>query len=195
MSQTIADFYNRLYFLYPVVNHFLKRQKRVLIEEVNKAPAGKLLEIGVGNGSHLSLYKSHEITGIDISSTMLNKAKLAGTPATLLLMNGEQLAFPDAFFDYVVVSHVLAVTTNPDQLLAEAHRVLKPAGKLFVLNHFTPDNPLKLIDWLLQPVCRLLHVKSFFHAELIRGFRQFTLCSTTALGTGAYYKLFIFRKP
>ncbi|MBO9729751.1 MAG: methyltransferase domain-containing protein [Chitinophaga sp.] len=195
MSQTIADFYNRLYFLYPVVNYFLKRQKQVLFEEVNKIPAGKLLEIGVGTGSHLSLYKAHQVTGIDISTAMLDIAKLADSNATLLLMNGEQLSFPDACFDYVVVAHVLAVTANPDQLLDEVYRVLKPAGKLFVLNHFTPDNPLKWIDWLSQPLCRLLHVRSFFHVEQIQGFRQFTLCSTTALGTGAYYKLFIFHKP
>jgi phosphatidylethanolamine/phosphatidyl-N-methylethanolamine N-methyltransferase len=195
MSQTIADFYNRLYFLYPVIDYFLKRQKRVLFEEVNKSPAGKLLEIGVGNGSHLYLYQSHQITGIDISATMLENAKRANNNATLLLMNGEQLAFPDASFDYIVVSHVLAVTDNPNQLIAEAHRVLKPEGKLFILNHFTPDNPLKFVDWLFQPIGRLLQLRSYFHKEQLDGLRQFSLCSETKLGTGAYYKLFIFRKP
>jgi phosphatidylethanolamine/phosphatidyl-N-methylethanolamine N-methyltransferase len=196
MTNSTANFYNRLSFLYPVVDYFLKGQRKVLIEEVNNAHPGKLLEIGVGNGSHLKLYTGHQITGIDISASMLSKAKQSkDINADLFLMNGEHLTFPEASFDHVVISHVLAVAKDPDQILEQAYKVLKPGGKLFILNHFTPDNWFRFVDWIFQPFSSLLHFRSFFYQHQIKGLQRFSLCKQIELGTGSYYKLLIFCKP
>src|SRR5215213_7458207 len=106
VHHSTGAFYNRISFLYPVVNYFLKGQRKTLIEAVNSELPGKLLEIGVGNGSHLPLYAGHQITGIDISEAMLRKAKyFKENHIQLLLMNGEHLLFPEGCFDYVVMSH------------------------------------------------------------------------------------------
>lgn len=107
MNNSARVFYNSISCFYPIVDLFLKRHKKLLIAEVNKAAPGNLLEIGVGNGSHLPLYKLHHITGIDISEAMLNKArKFENDNINLLVMDGENLSFPEASFDYVVMSHV-----------------------------------------------------------------------------------------
>lgn len=195
MSNT-QNFYNRISFLYPVINYFLVRQRKALIGEVNKAKPGKLLEIGVGNGSHLPLYSSHQITGIDISEAMLEKARsFENDTITLLLMDGENLLLPKAGFDYVVMSHVLAVAKDPEKLLEQVYRVLKPGGKLYILNHFTPDNSLKYIDRIFHPFSRLLHFKSVFRLEDIQGLKRFYLVSQKGQGIGSYFKLLTYSKP
>ena len=194
--QSTGTFYNRISFLYPAVNYFLAGQRRVLISEVNSVVPGKLLEIGVGNGSHLPLYASHEITGIDISEAMLNKAKrFKNDNIELLVMNGEDLLFPESSFDYVVMSHVLAVTKDPDQLLAQVYKVLKPGGKLFILNHFTPGNWLGYVDRAFQPISSLFHFRSAFRLNDVKGLKQFSLIRQTELGRWSYFKLLIFCKP
>lgn len=189
-------FYNRISFLYPVVNFFIAGQRSVLINEVNSVVPGKLLEIGVGNGSHLPLYASHEITGIDISEAMLNKAKrFQRNNIELKIMNGENLLFPEASFDYVVMSHVLAVTKDPDQLLLQVHKVLKPGGQLFILNHFTPGNWLRYVDRAFQPISSLFHFRSLFHLRDVKGLQRFALLKQKELGRWSYFKLLIFCKP
>ena len=196
MHNSTGIFYNCLSILYPAIDYFLKGYKKALIEEVNSNTPGDLLEIGIGNGSHLPLYSVHQITGIDISEAMLYKAQRFKNERTrLLLMNGENLLFPEVCFDYVVISHVLAVTKNPDQLLKQIYKVLKPGGKLFILNHFTPDNWLRYVDWAFQPVSSIFHFRSSFKLTDINELQLFSLHKQTELGKSSYFKLLIFYKP
>jgi phosphatidylethanolamine/phosphatidyl-N-methylethanolamine N-methyltransferase len=193
---SIGTFYNRIAFLYPVINIFLRGHRKTLIEAVNRMPRGRLLEIGVGQGLHLPLYKDHRVTGIDISEAMLQHAQRYKLDhIELLQMNGEDLHFPAATFDYVVMSHVLAVASHPDQLLEQVYTVLKPGGQLFILNHFTPDNWLKYIDRAFQPLSSLFHFKSTFYLDQIKGLQRFSLYKQTGLGIGSYFKLLIYYKP
>lgn len=189
-------FYNRISFMYPIIDQFLKRQKKVLIDEINMCPSGRVLEIGVGDGSHLPLYGSHHITAIDISEAMLHKARrFESDTINLLLMNGEDMHFEHGSFDYVVISHAIAVVKDPDKLLEEVYKVMKPGGKLFILNHFTPDNWLKYIDRAFQPISSLLHLRSAFYPSSINGLKKFHLLKQTELGTGSYFKLLILSRP
>src|SRR5690606_25197439 len=96
--------------------------------------------------------------------------------------DGENLSFPEASFDYVVVCHVLAVTNRPDQLLSQVYKVLKPGGKLFILNHFTPDNWLRYMDKGFHPFSSYFHFRSLFYMNKIKGFGKFTLVKQQDLG-------------
>jgi phosphatidylethanolamine/phosphatidyl-N-methylethanolamine N-methyltransferase len=195
MSKQTDSFYNKFSWLYPLVDVFLKSQKRVLFNEINKLPDGKLLEIGVGNGTHFGLYKKHHVTGIDTSAAMLNVARKHCTARIQLLeMNGEALLFADDHFDYVVLSHVIAVVDHPDQLLNEVLRVLKPQGQVFILNHFTPDNWLGFVDAAFQQVSKLLHFRSVFYIHQIAANKNFTLRKEVGLGMASYFKLLIYQK-
>lgn len=195
MNKQSAVFYNRFSFFYPVVDIFLKPQKKLLLDEVNRMPEGKLLEIGVGNGTHLPQYKKHKITGIDTSAAMLDIARKNRLEDTELFeMSGEALLFADQFFDYVVLSHVIAVVENPEQLLQEVHRVLKPKGHVFILNHFTPENWLRHIDHSFEMIARSFHFNSVFRLQNLQAIEKFKLKKEIKLSMASYFRLLIYQK-
>ena len=195
MSKQTDNFYNRFSLLYPLVDFFLKPQKRKLFQEVNNLPFGRLLEIGVGNGNHFKLYRTHDIVGIDTSLNMLEMAgKQKIEHIELLQMNGEALRFQDETFDYVILSHVIAVVDNPEKLLEEIYRVLKPHGKILILNHFTPGNWLRHIDYSFQMVSGLFHFRSVFYINSLATIKKFTLLKEISFGQLSYFKLIIYGK-
>lgn len=196
MSKQTDAFYNKFSLFYPLVDLVLKPQKKVLFNEINGLEEGKLLEIGAGNGSHFKYYRKHTITAIDTSAAMLNIARKNSTEnIKILQMSGEKLLFEAERFDYVVLAHVIAVVANPEQLIAEILRVLKPGGQLFILNHFTPGNWLRHIDRLFGMISKVFHFRSVFYMEDIKMIQKFRLCKTIHFKPGAYFKLLIYQKP
>src|SRR5688500_4189989 len=195
MSNSSEKFYDRLTVLYPIIDFFLKTQKHKFFAIVNKYPNGRLLEIGVGNGAHFKYYSTHEVTGIDTSHGMLAKArKHLKSNIQLCKMNGETLLFPNDVFDYVVLSHVIAVVEDPEKLLEEVYRVLKPNGRVFILNHFTPRNWLRYIDKTFESISRLVFFKSLFHISNVRNIEKFKLLMEMNAGLSSYFKILVYEK-
>jgi phosphatidylethanolamine/phosphatidyl-N-methylethanolamine N-methyltransferase len=138
-----AGFYDALFG--PV----LQPGRRAVLEALKLRPCDRVLEVGVGTGLSLPLYpESVRVTGIDLSREMLDKArtrvarrKLTQVDA-LLEMDAEAMSFADASFDKVVAMYVVSVVQRPARLLEELHRVCKPDGEIFLVNHVRSDNPL-----------------------------------------------------
>jgi phosphatidylethanolamine/phosphatidyl-N-methylethanolamine N-methyltransferase len=86
------------------------------------------------------------------------------------------------------------VVDHPELLLAEASRVLKPHGQIFILNHFTPDNWLGYIDRAFRPVSKLLHFRSVFYIDEIKTIKKFTVIEELDFGLVSYFKLLIYQK-
>lgn len=194
MSKKTNDFYNRFSIFYPVVELFLRPQKLQMFEEINGQKPGSLLEIGIGNGKHLSMYKKHQVTGIDSSIGMLEIARAHNKQqALLLLMDGQELNFEANSFDYVVLSHVIAVVDKPEQLLRETYRILKPGGKIFILNHFTPGNWLKYVDHAFAWFSKAFHFRSVFYMNQLLGLKQFEQVKEISFRL-SYFKLIILTK-
>jgi demethylmenaquinone methyltransferase/2-methoxy-6-polyprenyl-1,4-benzoquinol methylase len=63
----------------------------------------------------------------------------------LLLMDAENMEFPDNSFDYLVITFVLCTIPDPVKALKEMRRVLKPSGELIALEHVHSSYPL--IAW------------------------------------------------
>jgi len=103
---------------------------------------GKILEVGVGTGLSFDDYDgSTEITGIDMSTPMLEKAraKMASGKYPFVKavhqMDAHNMTFEDATFDCVVAQFVITLVANPEQVLSECHRVVKPGGRIILVNH------------------------------------------------------------
>jgi phosphatidylethanolamine/phosphatidyl-N-methylethanolamine N-methyltransferase len=138
-----AGFYDALFG--PV----LQPGRRAVLEALRCRPGERVLEVGVGTGLSLGLYPAGvKVTGIDVSSEMLAKArsrvakKRFDHVEALLEMDAEAMSFADASFDKVVAMYVLPVVPNPGRLLAELHRVCKPQGEIYLVNHVRSDNPV-----------------------------------------------------
>jgi phosphatidylethanolamine/phosphatidyl-N-methylethanolamine N-methyltransferase len=195
MAPSSEKFYDRLTILYPVIEVILRAQKRKFFRIINEYPSGRLLEIGVGNGAYLKHYNKHEITAIDASKKMLaNARKNACSDMQLFHMNGEALAFQNHHFDYVILSHVISVIDDPEKMLQEVRRVLRPNGKVLILNHFTPDNWLKYVDRSFEKVSKLLFFKSVFRIADVDILKHFTLVAEENAGFASYFKILIYEK-
>jgi len=194
-KSSTASFYNSITFIYPLINVFLRKGKKSLIQEINSLPPGKLLEIGVGTGDQLQLYRNHQITAIDISNEMLARAKKhAGKDITLLEMDGEHLLFRDQSFDYVVLSHVITVVKDQRKLFLEIDRVIKVGGKILILNHFSPNNYLGHLDLMFNSFSKTLHFKSFFRVDDISLNERFKLIKHKDVGLFSYFKILVYEK-
>jgi len=152
--QFVAPFYNVMEW--PVEQLWYKRWRRKLWAHVN---GPKVLEIGVGTGKNIPHYpKNLEITGIDLSSGMLKKAKklssaYANNHIHLRVMDAQQMEFTDNTFDDAVATFVFCSVPDPVRGLKEALRVTKPGGKLHLLEHMRSRNQSlgKVMDKLDKP--------------------------------------------
>lgn len=119
---------------------------------------GRTLEVGVGTGVNLPLYPaSVELTGIDLSPAMLDiareRAAELGRKAELRIGNVENLDFTEDAFDTVVATLFLSAVPEQRRALAEIRRVLKPDGRLLVLDQVrTTSAPVRWLQRLVEPV-------------------------------------------
>jgi ubiquinone/menaquinone biosynthesis C-methylase UbiE len=102
--------------------------------------SGSVLEVAIGTGRNLPCYPAGtRITGIDLSPAMLaiarRRAAELGIDAELREGDAEALAFPDGGFDTVVCALSLCSIPDPATAIAEMARVLRPGGKLLLLDH------------------------------------------------------------
>jgi phosphatidylethanolamine/phosphatidyl-N-methylethanolamine N-methyltransferase len=117
----------------------------------------RVLEVGVGTGINVNLYpRECAVTGIDFSSSMLEKARervAKGLPnVRLLQMDAADLKFADDSFDIVYAPYLISVVPDPVTVAREMRRVCRPGGRIVFLNHFlSPNLILSRIERLISP--------------------------------------------
>jgi ubiquinone/menaquinone biosynthesis C-methylase UbiE len=119
----------------------IRKARRRLISRAK----GRVLELGVGTGLNLPLYRDvEEVVGVDLSEKMLAKAKKkkAKVRTTLIRADVRELPFPDESFDTVVSTFFLCVVPEKDKVIQEIRRVLKLDGALLAMECSRPDNPV-----------------------------------------------------
>lgn len=117
-----------------------------------------MLELAAGTSRNLPYYPVDvTLTGIELSEQMLaiarNRARELGRDADLRLGDAQALDFPDESFDTVVCTLGLCTIPDPRRAVAEARRVLRPGGRILLLEHFrSPLLPVRLLQRLLEPL-------------------------------------------
>lgn len=101
---------------------------------------GDVLEIAVGTGLNLPYYpEGARLTGIDVSPAMLEvavrRAEAIGRKVDLRQADAHALPFPNDSFDTVVSTLSLCTIPDPDVAVREVRRVLRPGGKMLLLEH------------------------------------------------------------
>jgi len=116
-----------------------KAWKNLLTQAIG-AEKLNVLDVGCGTGI-LSLLLSemgHIVTGIDISEGMLQKAKEKANALNLSINfrigDAENLPFEDEIFDVVINRHLLWTLPDPEGAIFEWRRVLKPEGKVIIID-------------------------------------------------------------
>jgi SAM-dependent methyltransferase len=101
---------------------------------------GDVLEIGAGTGASLPHYeRASHVVALEPDPSMAKrlptKVAAARVPVDVVAGSAESVPFPDESFDAVVSTFMLCSVADPTAVLTEARRVLKPAGKLILLEH------------------------------------------------------------
>ncbi len=133
------------------------RRRRVIADA-----AGTVLELGVGTGLNLPLYRRvRVVVGIEPDPHMVRRARCrageAHVPTRLVMARGEALPFPDGSFDTVIASLVFATIPDAPAAAREVWRVLRSEGTFLFFEHFRSENPfLAGLQDAVTPLWRLL---------------------------------------
>ncbi|MGC1396215.1 MAG: class I SAM-dependent methyltransferase [Coleofasciculaceae cyanobacterium] len=116
-------------------------------QEVLSNVQGEVLEIGFGTGINLSYYPKQleKLVTVDANPGMnaLAQKRLENSTVTVdnRVLNGENLPMSDCSFDCVVSTWTLCSIKDVEQAIAEIHRVLKPGGKFYFVEHGLSNEP------------------------------------------------------
>lgn len=119
---------------------------------------GRALEVGVGTGVNLPLYPPGvHLTIVDLSPRMLDVARVRaerlGLDVDVRIADAQQLGFADDQFDTVTITLVLSTVPDYRRAAAEIHRVLKPGGRLLILDHVRSSTaPVRWMQRMIEPL-------------------------------------------
>lgn len=157
-AQKVAEVFDSVAEKYDIMNDVMsfgihRFWKYYTILTANVRPDMHVLDLASGTGD-LALKMGKQLAGTgqlmvsDINENMLNIAKRRLTDAGLVknvdyaIANAEELPFADAQFDLVTMAFGLRNVTHKEKALRDIYRVLKPGGKLLVLEFSKPVSPL-----------------------------------------------------
>ena len=136
----------------------------------------ELLDVGCSNGTITAVLAEHfdRTVGLDVDSVAVQEAREKhGTDSlSFEVADGQKIPFADASFDVVLCNHVYEHVADPDVLMSEIARVLRPGGKCYFaagnrLSLIEPHHKLPFLSMLPRPAANL-YVRTFRDAEKYR---------------------------
>jgi len=158
-KEQVADMFNNISKTYDFLNHFMSLGIDILwrkkaIGELKKLKPQLMLDVATGTGDFafeaIQILNPAKVIGVDISQGMLDvadkKIKKRGLSDRfeVRLGDSEKLLFEDNTFDAVTVAFGVRNYENLEQGLSDMLRVLKPGGKIVILEFSKPQKfPIK----------------------------------------------------
>ena len=121
---------------------------------------GIVLEIGFGSGLNLPFYKNiTKLYALEPSSELANMAKgrvgNVSFPVEFLNQKAENILLPDSSVDSVVSTWTFCSLSNPEQVVKEIKRVLRPNGKFMFIEHgSSPKSWVRFVQNSLTPITK-----------------------------------------
>ena len=170
-ARRVAGVFSSVARKYDLMNDLMslglhRRWKSFAVEVAVPRPGERVLDVAGGTADLASAFAHHvggkgEVWLTDINNAMLvvgrDRLLDEGVLAPVAQCDAEKLPFPDDYFDIVTVAFGLRNMTHKDQALAEMRRVLRPGGRLLVLEFSKVWKPLegvydaysfRLLPWL-----------------------------------------------
>jgi ubiquinone/menaquinone biosynthesis C-methylase UbiE len=136
-----------------------RRDLRPVRDRVAAGLAGEIVEVGFGSGLNVPHYPPAvtRVLAVDPATTgrKLAAARIAASPVPVAFagLDGEQLPWPDAHVDHVLITWSLCTIPDPARALAEICRILRPGGVLHFVEHGrSPDPKVALWQARLNPL-------------------------------------------
>ncbi|MBC9930869.1 bifunctional demethylmenaquinone methyltransferase/2-methoxy-6-polyprenyl-1,4-benzoquinol methylase UbiE [Chitinophaga qingshengii] len=207
-KEQIASMFDDIAYRYDFLNHFMSLGidviwRRKALKYLKSLQPKKMLDVATGTGDFAVMAEKRlhpeSITGIDISEGMLShgreKIKKLGLEHKISLQLGdsETISFADETFDAITVAFGVRNFENLEKGLAEMRRVLKPGGKLVILEFSNPTVfPIKQLYnsyfRLIVPLIGKFVAKSkaaySYLPESVKAFPQGEEMRTILLNTG-----------
>jgi SAM-dependent methyltransferase len=163
--------------------HFEKLHHLPRLVPFDSAAGKTVLEVGCGAGVDLARFArgGARVTGVDLAQSAIDLARTnfaqQGLSGNFRVADGEQLPFSDDSFDIVYAHGVVQYTANPERLVQECRRVLKPGGQA-IFQVYNRVSWLNLLSKVMKvglehedaPVLKKFSIGEF--RRLLSGFRD-----------------------
>lgn len=183
----IAPFYDF------VVRRFSQDLRKRSLQRLEAVNGLSVLLPGIGTGLDIPhLPFGAQYTGVDLTPAMLKRAQQQ-IPAGLNveLQTGDAMALPyeENQFDCVIMHLILAVVPQPQKALAEAARVVKPGGRILILDKFLKTNETAWLKRAISPIMgRIATRTDVVFEDLLETLPQLQLKQNDAAGLGGWFR-------
>jgi demethylmenaquinone methyltransferase/2-methoxy-6-polyprenyl-1,4-benzoquinol methylase len=129
------------------------RWRRALVDAVDPRPGQRVLDVATGTGlvAFALARRGAEVVGLDQSGEMLAQARARPAPrVTFVRGEAEHLPFADAEFDALTFTYLLRYVDDAAATMRELARVLKPGGRIGMVEFGVPDSPALRALWRLH---------------------------------------------
>jgi ubiquinone/menaquinone biosynthesis C-methylase UbiE len=159
--ENTMSLYSQYIFPYLLEMSFAQPEFERLRRETLANICDEILEIGFGTGLNLLHYPAHvrRIQVVEpeprLNARAQERATQSGIAIEMHAISAEKLPFANGSFDSVVSTWTLCSISNVDQAMREIHRVLKPDGRFFFVEHGLSPEPniqiwQKRLSWVYQ---------------------------------------------